>query len=303
MFGALVVKNIKVVLSIATAAGALAGIMTAQQVSAADPDSAPTTKYHFELTKGKGTPVCDAYLKRLNTADYTTPPYCNRPEETKVPGFTPLRRVPLTAEEIAVIQPRISNFRITGQQGSKEDDAAGRARQIQLGITPLDPLRAAEKLLQGGQKIWRYDPTVDIDNDGVPDNIVVWEAVQCGHAEQTSHYETDGRKPTLAYILAAGNDRLDISKTKAIFGHPSGGYRRPDGTTAPWFRPIGPTIGIFKYADFYYFDSFLYDGDLAEWGRIDRGDYHPKLANNLGVFFRQHGKTQQVCEYHMTEVE
>ncbi len=57
--------------------------------------------YHFTLIQGKGSAVCEAYLKRLNTADYsTTPPYCNIPEETQVPGFTPLHRVQLTAEEI-----------------------------------------------------------------------------------------------------------------------------------------------------------------------------------------------------------
>lgn len=263
--------------------------------------SPPTDSYHFTLTKGAGTPVCDAYLKRLNTADYKTPPYCDIPEATSVPGFTPLHRVPLTAEQIAVIQPHIAIFGTNGQQGSKEGVAKLNA---QMGATPDDRLHFVEWMLQYGTKFWRYDPPVDIDNNGDPDNVLIVHEGRCGIPEQTSHYEKDGRTATLAYILAPGNDLLDIPKTKAIFGHPSGGYplRLFNGSPDPRFRPIGPTIGIFQYQDIYYIDTFLFDNPLQFWGMIsDPGLYNPKQADTLAVFLRQHGRTRRVCEYHMTD--
>ncbi len=114
---------------------------------------------------------------------------------------------------------------------------------------------------QRGARTWRYEPPVDIDNDGTPDNVVVQPDFGCGHAEQHVNYETDGRKPIRAYILAVGNDRLDIPKTKAIFGHPSGEYpfHLYNGSPIPEFRPIGPTIGMFRYQHINYIDTFLFD--------------------------------------------
>lgn len=286
----------------------IGGLVLAWSAHAATTSDTPQNgqTYHFTLIQGKGSAVCEAYLKRLNTADYTTPPYCDIPEATSVPGFTPLKRVPLTAEEIAVIAPRITQFDMRGEQGSKEQDAVYRAREIQRGATPVNTLRNVEDSLQHGMKVWRYDPPVDIDNDGKPDNVVVWPDLGCGHAEHNVNYETDGRKPIRAYVLATGNERLDISKTKAIFGHPSGGYpiHLYDGSPDPEFRPIGATIGIFKYEDLYYIDTYLNNYPLITWGFLTGGSTNETdRADTLAVFLRQHGKTRLVCEYHMTITE
>lgn len=251
--------------------------------------------YHFTLIQGEGSAVCEAYLIRLNTADYTTPPYCGIPEATSVPGFSPLHRVPLTAEEIAVIRPGVTAFDVAWNKGSKIYDEGVAMWQSRYGNTPDVRRHGAEDLIQGGWKIWRYDPPVDIDNDGETDNVLVWQAGQCGHPVQTSHYETDGRRPTLGYILAAGNDRVDILKTRAIFG------RYPDGGNE--FRPIGPTIGIFKYQQLYYIDTFLFNGPLNDWGFLTHSSYKPEQANTLAVFLRRYGKTERMCEYHMTETD
>ena len=279
-------------------------VVTTAKFANAEMSDAPQNgqTYHFTLIQGKGSAVCEAYLKRLNTADYSpTPPYCNIPEETQVPGFTPLHRVPLTAEEIAVFGQHILIFNATGLQGTKEGISKNMAM---WNMTPESYLRNVEDLLQRGARTWRYEPPVDIDNDGTPDNVVVQPDFGCGHAEQNVNYETDGRKPIRAYILANGNDLLDIPKTRAIFGHPSGGYpfRLYNGSPDPEFRQIGATIGIFKYEDLYYIDSYLYNHPLNTWGFLTGGSpYKPDRANTLAVFLRQHGRTQRVCEYRMTE--
>jgi len=62
-------------------------------------DAGNNQRYHFQLTKGAGTPVCDAYLERLNTTEYKKPPYCDRPESNAVKGFTKLNRVRLSPKE------------------------------------------------------------------------------------------------------------------------------------------------------------------------------------------------------------
>ena len=252
--------------------------------------------YHFTLIQGKGSAVCEAYLKRLNTADYSaTPPYCNIPEDTQAPGFTPLHRLPLTAEEIAIIRPGVTAFDVAWNKGSKIYDEGVTMWQNRYGNTPDVQRHGAEDLIRGGWKIWRYDPPVDIDNDEERDNVLVWQAGQCGHPVQTQLFQTDGRKPTLGYILASGNDRLDIPKTNEIFGHhPDGGYE---------FRPIGPTIGIFKYQQLYYIDTFLFDGPVNQWGFLPYSHSESEQINTLAVFLRQHGKTRRVCTYHMTETD
>jgi hypothetical protein len=70
-------------------------------------------------------------------------------------------------------------------------------------------------------------------------------------------HEVKLRQPQIAYVLSANNERIDVFKTMTICDHPSGGYRIPDksgrGIVTSHFRPVGPSIGIFKYQEFYYF--------------------------------------------------
>jgi hypothetical protein len=56
--------------------------------------------YLFKLTKGAGTPVCEAFLQRLNTTKYLRPPSCGIPENDSIPGFSKLNRVMLTKDEV-----------------------------------------------------------------------------------------------------------------------------------------------------------------------------------------------------------
>ena len=73
--------------------------------------------YTFDLTKGNGIPVCEAYLQRLNNTDFQNMPYCGRPEDDSVPGFTRLNRVPLYAERIYRLLPKILGFQSSQNQG------------------------------------------------------------------------------------------------------------------------------------------------------------------------------------------
>jgi uncharacterized protein YecT (DUF1311 family) len=274
-------------------------------------------EYEFQITKGKGVPVCDAYLERLNTTDYVKPPYCDRPENDGVKGFARLNRVALTPADIHDLYPIVWTF--MSLANSKNLDWPDMSFQQHL--TQSGQFKLAEegsKLLQmyldkGWAEIWRYDPPVDIDNDGVPDNVEVWEGGalpigiggrQCGDDVSDIFGGRNDilHQPQVALVILDNNDRLNVHKTVEIFAHPMGSYRFYDAVDKKWkisdaFRPIGRSIGIFKYQDIYYFDTF-FDG----WGDFkDKRQRYKNIDNTLAVFLHKNGKTRQVCEYLMTD--
>src|ERR1700728_2490693 len=102
-----------------TAASALTELPTPPPISppvTRDHDTAQlakndhTERYRFQLAEGRGIPVCDAYLQRLNETEYWGPPYCGRPEDSRVPGFSRLHRVYLTGAETAQLYPHLQSF-------------------------------------------------------------------------------------------------------------------------------------------------------------------------------------------------
>jgi len=268
-------------------------------------------QYQFQLTKGSGVPVCDAYLERLNKSEYDKPPYCDRPENDSVKGFAKLNRVPLSPADVHDLYPIVWSFMLSANQPIFDwHDMKFQQKLTQSGQHKLSEEGA--KLLQmdidaGSAKMWRYDPPIDIDNDGVPDNVEVWHGIalpigvggrQCGDdAYPIFPSGTVLRQPQVALVVSGNNDRLDAFITVKIFGHPKEGYRLTDGSISDKFRPIGRTIGIFKYQDIYYFDTF-FDG----WGDIEnKRKKNEDIVNTLAVFLHQGGKTKQICEYLMTD--
>lgn len=289
----------------------------------AEGDSQNDQQYHFHLTKGKGIPVCDAYLERLNTTKYEKPPYCDRPENDAIKGFTKLNRVPLSPNDVRDLYPIVWSFMSNGNRGSINwwADMVNQQQMSQTGQFKLS--EAGTKYLQmyldaGWAKMWRYAPPIDIDNDGVPDNIEVWHGAvlphgvggrQCGDdGFPITHYGISIRQPQVAFVVTGNNDRLDVIKTEKIFAHPKGGY--PLYMDGHWrmaddFRPIGDSMGIFKYQDIYYFDTFFdgwgdFEGKRRTEGALNK---HQKIFNTLAVFLHKNGKTRQVCEYLMTDNE
>jgi uncharacterized protein YecT (DUF1311 family) len=268
-------------------------------------------RYRFELIKGIGVPVCDAYLERLNTTKYEDPPFCDRPENDAVSGFARLNRIPLSSTEVHDLYPIISKFMHSANQSDLEwtdmDLQSSLAQTGQFRLIDLNAQYFQKSIDSGETKIWRYEPAIDIDNDGMPDNVEVWHggavaAVngKCGREYANKYSSTGGsimRQRQLAFVVTRNDDRLDTRKTTNMFAHPGGGYRLPDGSIFSAYHPIGATTGIFKYMDTYYFDTFF----------DSRSDYEDKrkndaeLFNTLGVFLHKDGKTRQVCEYLMTD--
>lgn len=269
--------------------------------------------YHFILTRGKGVPVCKAYLKRLNATTFSAPPFCGRPENDSIPGFTLLHRVPLSPAEVHDLYPIVWAFMgLANRKSIDWDDMSYQHQLTQTGqflLTKMDAEDLQREIDAGHAKIWRYDPPIDIDNDGKPDDVEVWEGIalptgtggmHCG--EDDPRFGEELRQPQVPFVITDHHNRLDVRKTEAIFGSPVGGYPitlNGKRMMADGYRPIGDSIGIFEYRGTYYFDTF-FDG----WGDFEgkrRKDKH--IKDTLAVFLHQHGRTRQVCEYRMTKNE
>ena len=276
-------------------------------------DSLDGQQYRFQLTKGAGTPVCDAYLERLNTTKYEEPPYCGRPENDAIKGFAKLNRVPLSAAGVHDLYPIIWTFMKTANQRNLDwTDMNLQQRLTQKGQFRLTA--EGTKLLQmdldkGWAGMWRYTPDIDIDNDGTPDVIEIWNGISlptgvggrlCGESMTDIRPGlTSLRQPQIAFVITGSNDRLDVAKTRKIFEHPAREYHLASGNISSDFRPIGNSLGIFKYQDMYYFDTFFDD-----WGDFENKRKNDKdTMNSLAVFLHKDGKTSQVCEYLMLENE
>jgi hypothetical protein len=262
--------------------------------------------YRFTLRKGGSRPVCEAYLQRLNQAEFYRPPYCGRPESTVVPGFVALRRQYLTAAEILHLVTKVDNFMggipqdrpdLGVEMGPSGAVRGPNGQPVRVPAWRLKDITGAMDI-----QVWRYIPGVDIGNDGKKDNVILWHGIGasnwdgvCGaiYANNPEGQYVDQR----AFVLTPDGARIDAVRTKAVFGLPDGGYLGIiNGKPAydKGFAPIGYSIGIFQYKSAYYFDTFL---------NPDFGDFYGRRRNDktlryvLGVFEHKANRTREICAY------
>lgn len=216
--------------------------------------------YRFRLITGNGVPVCNAYLQRLNRTEFKRPPYCGRPESNNVPGFEVLHRVYVSAEEMKLISGQDTQW-------------------------------------PHGSGVWRYQPRIDADNDGRPDDVIMWddddrEDPDCG-------MQYIGVDPTLqeggpyALVMSADGKQVDSNRTQEIFGDKNSpdiealtiGYVQGKKFLSN-FHPYGESYGLFRYRGLTYFDAVL----------NRRTPMGSDMDAFLGVYLRKAGKTQMICK-------
>ncbi len=256
-------------------------------------------RWLFTLTKGQDQPVCQAYLKRLNLGEQAKFPFCDRPETGVEYGFYLLKRVPVSAELASQLAPRVFGFTNAMNQDAEE---IGNAQLLRLKKPPREWLSVASARERLGRDInvWRYDPEIDVDNDGKPDDIIVWEGYPadsglhgCGWKDKWDNPKRVTRAPM---FIDRTSGRIDLFNTLRIFSHPSAGYSFYEQTPTnrfDRFSPIGTTIGFFKFGDVYYFDTFFnYKGDFHGQRKND-----PRIEDTLGVFLYRNSEVRQMCEF------
>ena len=285
----------------------LAMATSAQEAASADlPSASPYGK--FWLTYGEGVKVCEAYLDRLNHSSYEYHPRCDRPEEAGGSGFQALNRVKLGAEEIQPFWASVRSFIMNGDPDLwKRADASDR----KLGRKPAygdreNQLRVVREEMSQ-LSVFRFEPPIDIDNDGLADPIIIWRSGSCrrfGPVDEMHYWES------IAIVLNSAGNGPDVERTRQLFGHPSGAYKIA-GHPRDEFRPIGKRLGIFNVEGTYYMDTFFDDwGDFHDGRRNApelshsnpaRHSDDPEIANRLGVFLRRNAETSQMCEYWFEE--
>jgi hypothetical protein len=254
----------------------------------------------FELTKGRGTPVCEAYLQRLNQTEFTHPAFCGRPEDDRVPGFSTLGRVPVLDDQINRLYDLVGV--ILRPLDVADYESMNRNRGVFTGKPRASGFRWLGYVTQSS---WKYEQPLDIDNDGKPHEVLIWNLDNPEHPGCGGY---QGRVPTqiragqFAFILTPDGTTIDQLGTEETFGHPDGGYVIPPAVRPPGvtflrsFRPIGTSYGVIHYRTVYYFDTF-FDGDERLGDFEDKRKGKRALPDTLAVFQRSAGKTRQVCEY------
>jgi hypothetical protein len=273
----------------------------AQALGQAQGSAPENSMIRFTVTKGQSVKVCKAYANRLNQTTFSLPPYCDRPQQGHDKEFEALERQNLTPTEVAAVKRSIENFLITGGR-----PPSSTSRPVPPSTAPTAEevdaiLREASASLAMGELIaLRIRPKPDLDNDGRPDEVLVWRGGRCG--ETIGEATAPSRGWSYVLVTNASGTAVDWEKTVRIFGHPLGGYKvsyydidkhKRVTTVADKFRPVGTQLGVFSFQGQWYFDTF----SETEWGDFQgqrRGS--PDLARTLGVFIHQSGKTRQVCE-------
>jgi hypothetical protein len=222
----------------------LGSIATWPQVFAQMPGAAT---YSFRLTQCKGTPVCDAFLKRLQTAKFTSPPYCGIPDDTAIKGFTPLHPVQLTEKEVTGLFSKVEWFTYKQNQNVGPYPGATQEVRMYFGHTLFT---------------WRYEPPLSIGNDGEREDVLVWQGtglyyddseLPCGWPASGAS-EIPYRTRRIALILTADNGAIDEERTKELLGLPNNKNSFPGIPLA--FRPIGYEMGFFQFRGLTYMDAF-----------------------------------------------
>jgi hypothetical protein len=116
--------------------------------------------------------------------------------------------------------------------------------------------------------------------------VLLYRADRCGGLDSKNVRELSA---TYAFVLRPDYRAVDITRTRATFGHPSQKWPVVDSDR---FRYIGSRMSIFSYRGKFYFDTFLTSHADFEDRRVN----DPALPSTLGVFLREHGVTNQVCE-------
>lgn len=256
--------------------------------------------YQFRLQHGQGTSVCDAFLERLKTTEFIYPPYCGIPESDSVPGFTKLHTVPLSEHEIVELYPKVSSF--TSMQNQE-----------------LVPPRASPQEIRAEYdarelSAWKYSPEISVENNGKPDNVIVWQGAgislnpslaQCGETFRVIDPPDGVRTPQIAFVLTPDDSAIDEPRTTELFGDagkpaPYIQVYRMDGVAL--FGPLGYEMGFIEYKGTYY--SYAFDGvqlDQRSNSRIGSGPggvrAEAQLRNTLSLYVRHESGIKEVCTY------
>jgi hypothetical protein len=268
-----------------------------------DPPSYVTPwRIHVALKQGKGVPVCEAYVQRLNQSLFHEPPFCGRPENDGVPGFSRVKKVPRTSAEVNALYPQVMN--LFGKEGiytastgpgliwrSPSPQMAGVAAEPDPAFMPKSFLSEKERGISDADKVavWTFEPPLDLDGDGMPDYILVWrgfppvwnvdhydDLLTCG-IQSGRRVEPVSEAHQYPFVLSQSGKEVDVERTRGLFESPSS-----VGTDSPTRQGyISESLGFVMYRGRVYLDG---TGPIGRPG-IDQTDI--SLYERTGATLRR----------------
>ena len=274
---------------------ALTAIMA--PVSSPAQDQPPTTDKNFTLVHGDGAAVCDAYLQVLNQSHFDVTPFCGRPDNG--PGFMLLKRQYWGVEQIFQLAPHVYGFMVFDNQshlGRWFSPNPDNPNKPLVTTNPETQDSISDSLHRNWMRMWSYEEPIDIENDGSPRNVLIWQdgGAQCG-SDYADHPWTVPYVPQQALIINSDGKTIDERLTRAIFGvpeesSPTRSLRRPKyipgvAYDASPFKPLAESIGIFGYRGRYYINT-------ENRPKTQGGPLPPVI-----VYLRERNRTAKVCAF------
>jgi hypothetical protein len=254
-----------------------------------------TRHYQFVLTKGRGEPVCEADVQRLNRTEFEVWPTCDIPDTVDAPGFERLGHVWASVAAQNRVFYRVESL-LRGEPVEPPE------RPVKQRDGSIVVVRRDEDPVRKDTFSYFFDPPVDIDNDGIPDNVLIWDDRWRGLGRCDTFGGGDPqyiREWQFPFILTADGADVDERRTQAVFGTPHSVPTQPESAFPRYYYPYGAYYGIFKYRGSYYFHAAL------QLSAPLRASSHkpPSLRSmqRIGVFIHEHAQTRQVCELHFAE--
>lgn len=180
----------------------------------------------YELMRGKGVEVCEAYEKNLNSFSLGIPMICERQINPEMKGFQRPEWKELDALENREMVKNIELFLDNHPRGNPKDDLA----QWEDGIK--DRVKIHHLKIEVAQ--------VDIDNDGKADNVVKYYDGSC---PMTRHYGTP--------LLVINQEKSIDIRTASLMQNPKSAAGHT--LTGIW---AGTMYDAFIYKDMAYFDRW-----------------------------------------------
>lgn len=265
----------------------------------------------YELVKGKGVEVCEAYAKNLNSFNPSAPMLCERPVNPEFKDFAKPVWEKLTLDQIAEINVDIADRMLSMATPNSEVLKQPKSARIR---------KAKELTASAHNESWpllAQRAAIDLDNNGKPESFI-----------KDIHGQCDSQRSLPSVVLRPIGE--DATNARLIEILQSAQYRNLDARNkcepyntkgVPTEKPLDvrdslnrekcrmammegvtlkETLGAYMFLDVFHYKTEWY---LDVWA-IQRGSSDLNVGN-LHVFKHNDGKTTELCEFdfHGTDVK
>lgn len=231
----------------------LAGIATLPLQAMSDSKTNDVSLGKWAITSERDssvTSICSAMVVRLNQKPVTDSNFCDIDEVPEAKGFDANVSKQLSMSEFEQIFPQLTGF-MAGQdpllnlRRHLEDlescrDPKGRACQQAQKSIARSRSSQRELFKSNVRAAYKFDPELDVDNDGQPDPIV--------RLKQFDVPPNRTRPEVLAFVTDPTYQYIDTERTKMFFQDRS----RVGNRSGSGFNSIGPIIGFWSYRGLTY---------------------------------------------------